>query len=386
MESGIRIGKILGIDISLDYSWFVIFALITFGLAFALFPQLAPDLNSTTYVILGLITSVLFFASVLLHEIMHSLVAKRYGMKIEGIRLMIFGGVSQLSDEPHSAGVEFKMALAGPLTSIILGGIFMGLFFIGRQMHLAVMFLVPTFWLGYINLLLGVFNLLPGFPLDGGRVLRSAIWHFTGNLKRATSIASNFGKGLSYLMILVGVFGIATLNYNLTWFLLIGWYLLRAAETGYQQVIIEEAMEGLKVAHAMTQNPETVAPDINIESMVKEHFMQHNWVAYPVVENNSVKGIITISNIKGLPPRSWGRKLVRDVMIPISTDIVATPDMELSEALSKLDAKDDRRLLVMQGGHLLGILSRLDVRRTIVNKLRKQAEEDESRNDQKTAA
>ncbi|MCL6472982.1 MAG: site-2 protease family protein [Firmicutes bacterium] len=378
MKGGIKIGRIFGIDVSLDYSWFFIFALITLGLTFIIFPQLSPGLSLVSYLAMGVIASVLFFASVLFHEAMHSLVAKRNGMDIEGIRLLIFGGVSELNEEPRSPGVEFKMAFAGPASSIFLGVIFLGIFFVGRNLDLGPLINVPAFWLGYVNLLLGVFNLLPGFPLDGGRVFRSAVWYLTGNLRRATGIATALGKGIAYAMILVGVLGPFIGNLNLLWFVFIGWYLLRAADSGYRQVIFDEALEGVMVGQAMTQNPETVDPNISIEEMVKDHFMQHRWVAYPVVENDHVEGIITIDSLNNLPRRSWKRKRVRDVMQPLSTEIVTTPDTEVSAVMPKLNStKNIGRLLVIRGGQLIGILTKTDVTKTVVRRLRSKEREKE---------
>lgn len=376
MNNGIKIGRIFGINISLDYSWFLIFAIITFGLAFALFPQMAPGLNMNTYIIMGVVTSLLFFASVLFHELMHSLVALRNGMAIEGIRLMIFGGVSQLSEEPHSPGVEFRMAIAGPLSSLAIGGIFIAAFFAFRQLNAEPFFIVPAFWLGYINILLGVFNLLPGFPLDGGRVLRSAVWYFTGNLRRATGVAAGLGKGLAYVMILVGIVGPFLNDVSLIWFILLGWYLLRAADYGYQQALFQEAAEGIKVNQAMTRNPETVEPDIKIEEAVRDHFMKHSWVAYPVVENGDVQGMITLDSLENVPQRSWKRKSVRDVMNPISVDMVVSPDSEVNDVLPKLYSRG--RMLVMKGGRLLGILTIVDIIRTVNRHIRHTEEEEKS--------
>ena len=373
MDNGIKLGKLFGIDISLGYSWFFIFALITLGLAFALFPQMSPGLNTSVYIAMGVITSLLFFASVLLHELVHSLVAKSYGINVEGIRLMIFGGVSQLTEEPRTPRVEFWMAFAGPLTSLVLGGIFLGAFFASRQFGLGPFIVVPAFWLGYINILLGVFNLLPGFPLDGGRVLRAIVWHFTGSLKRSTAVAAGLGKGLSYTMMLVGVLGPLFGNFTLLWFILIGWYLLRASEAGYRQVVFEEAIQGIKVDQAMTMNPETVNPDINIEDAVKDYFMKHRWIIYPVVENDNVEGVISINKLKDVPRRSWKRKRVRDVMEPLSTDIVTSPDSEISDIMPKLNSKKtEGRVLVMKDDHLLGILTRADILRTIRRRLQRE--------------
>lgn len=376
MNSGIRIGKIFGIELKLGYSWFIIFALITWGLAAVIFPQTIPGMSVIAYIITGVVTSLLFFGSVLVHELMHSLVAKRYGLPVEGITLVVFGGVSQLSEEPESASVEFKMAVAGPLSSIILGILFLGIYFVARQFSLGPLISAPAFWLGYINVILGLFNLLPGFPLDGGRVLRSAVWHYTGNLKRATGIAAGFGKLFAYTFILLGIIGAIAGNFGLAWFILLGWVLLQSADVGYQQVIYREALEGITVSQAMTQNPETVDPDINIEEMVKDHFMQHHWVAYPVVEGEDVKGMITINSLENVPRRSWKRKHVRDVMRPLSRDIVTQPDEEVTDVLSKLNTKAEGRMLVMKGKRLLGILTKVDVSKAI---LRRAQLEDQTR-------
>jgi len=375
MNGGVRIGRVFDIEVSLSYSWFLIFALVTFGLAAILFPQAIPGLSSPAYAFLGAITSLLFFGSVLFHEMMHSLVAKRHGLPIEGITLVIFGGVSQLSEEPQDPSVEFKMAIAGPLSSIFLGVVFLGVFFIARQFALSTIILAPSLWLGYINVVLGIFNLLPGFPLDGGRVLRAAIWYFTGNLKRATGIAAGFGKGLAFSMMLLGIFGIFSGNIGLLWFMVLGWVLLKAADAGYYQVIFREALEGVKVGQAMTENPETVDPDINIEAMVKDHFMQHRWIAYPVVEDGDVMGMITIKSLENVPRRSWRRKRVRDVMRPLSLDIVTQPEAEVTDVLPKLNTRAEGRMLVMKGGRLVGLLTKTDVNRAILRRLQPEREE-----------
>ncbi|MBE0448000.1 MAG: CBS domain-containing protein, partial [Actinobacteria bacterium] len=182
------------------------------------------------------------------------------------------------------------------------------------------------------------------------------------------------GKGLAYTLILLGIFGIVVYNIGFAWFIFLGWILLQAANSGYQRVIYREALEGIKVGQAMTQNPETVNPDISIEEMVKEHFMQHHWIAYPVVENGDVRGVITIKSIEGLPRRSWKRKRVRDVMRPLSLDIVTRPETDIPDILSKLNTKAEGRMLVMKGGRLVGILTKLDVSKAIVRRLQSERE------------
>jgi len=369
MNGDIKLGRIYDIEISLDYSWFIIFAIITFGLSFALFPQLIPGLTSITYVTIGVITSLLFFGSVLFHELMHSIVAKRNGMEIEGITLLLFGGVSRIAEETRSPWIEFKMAFAGPLSSIFLGGVFLGVYFAGLSLGLGPVFIIPLFWLGAINIVLGLFNLLPGFPLDGGRVLRSAIWYFTGSLRRATSIAAGFGKGLAYLMIFVGVFGPLVGVFGLIWFIFLGWYLLRAAQVGYQQVIFHEALEGVRVGQIMTENPETIDADESVNEAVESHFVKHDWVAYPVVRNGKTIGMITTKGIQDLPRPRWSDTRVAEVMRPLSPDIVTRPDAEVYNIIGKLATKAEGRMLVMEDNRLVGIVTEADVNRAVVRRL-----------------
>ncbi|MCL6471828.1 MAG: site-2 protease family protein [Firmicutes bacterium] len=367
MNGGIRLGRIYGIEISLDYSWFLIFAIITFALSFSLFPQLIPGLTPVAYIAIGIVTSLLFFGSVLFHELMHSVIAIRNGIKIEGIRLMIFGGVSRITEEPPTPGIEFKMAVAGPLSSIGLGVIFIAIYLGLRQVVGPVG--IAAFWLGYVNIILGVFNLLPGFPLDGGRVLRSAIWYFTGSLVRSTSIAAAVGRGIAYAMIFIGIIGPFIGVFTLIWFVLLGWYLLRAAQAEYQEVVYHEALEGVKVGEIMTENPETVSPEITIEEMVRDHFARHNWVAYPVVKNEQVMGMITIHSIENLPREDWVSTRVGDVMRPASSRIIIAPEADVFSILPKLVTQAEGRMLVVKDGRLAGILTSTDVRRAVIRKL-----------------
>lgn len=369
MNGGIRLGKILGFEISLDYSWFLIFALIIFVLSFSVFPQLIPDLSSTEYIAIGVVTSLFFFGSVLFHEIMHSLVARRHGITIAGIRLMIFGGVSQISEQPRTPGVEFKLAIAGPLSSIFLGGVFFAILFAGRRLGFSPLVNVSAFYLGYINILLGIFNLLPGFPLDGGRVFRSVVWYFTGNFRRATGIAAAGGKAIAYAMIFAGIVGLLTGPINLVWFAFLGWFLLRAAEAEYQGVVFHEALKGIKVSEIMTQNPETVDADSTVEEIVKSYFMKYNWVAYPVVKNGQVKGIVTLKSIQHLPRASWSSMNVSEVMRPTSPNIVTSPDDEVFDILQKLVSVAEGRMLVIEDGRLVGIITSADVNRAVVRQL-----------------
>jgi Zn-dependent protease len=227
LRSGIPIGKVFGISLKLHYSWFFIFALVTWALAGSYFPSTYPSWSLSARIIAGVITSFLFFGSVLAHELMHSIVSQRQGIPVQSITLFIFGGVSQITEEPKQPKDEFRMAIAGPLTSLLIGGILFGVYFAwhGTDSFPVQFITAIAYWLGYINLVLGVFNLIPGFPLDGGRVFRSLLWWRSGNLRSATKVASNIGRIVGFLFIFVGIWLIFTGNWiNGIWLALIGWF------------------------------------------------------------------------------------------------------------------------------------------------------------------
>jgi len=370
-RGGIGLGSIFGIKITLDYSWFIIFAIVVFALGFSLFPQIIPGISITASLIIAVITAILFFGSVLAHELVHSIIAKRNGINVEGIRLILFGGVSQITGEPRTPGVEFKIAFAGPLSSVILGFIFLGIFIIAARANLGLFVTQPALWLGVINIALGIFNLLPGFPLDGGRVFRSAVWFATGSLRRATRIAAAVGRGIAYTMIFVGIAGPLFFGaFGLIWFILLGWYLLQAGRAEEQQQLYHEVLEGVKVRDIMTENPETVSPDITVEEMVDEHFSRHDWIGYPVVEDGSVVGMITLKSIEDLPRSRWRELRVLDVMRPLSSNITVGPNADVFNSLNKLVSLGEGRLLVMEDGQLVGIVTEDDVRRAIIRRQR----------------
>jgi len=243
LKSGLPLGRLFGISLRLHYSWFIVFALITWALAASYFPENYPTWSTATSIIAGAVTSLLFFGSVLAHELMHSVVAQRRGIPVHSITLFIFGGVSQMTDEPKQPGDELRIALAGPVTSLIIGGICWGIYFWSRG---SLVFLsAVAFWLGWINVFLAGFNLIPGFPLDGGRVLRSIIWWRSGNLRRATKTASNIGRGVGYLFIFGGIFLVFWgLWINGLWLAFIGWFLENAAVGSYRQLALRDILQG----------------------------------------------------------------------------------------------------------------------------------------------
>ncbi len=357
MRGGISIGKAFGIALKLHYSWFVIFALVTWSLVASYYPTTYPNWSLSMKVAAGLITSLLCFGSVLFHELMHSLVAQRYGIPVRAITLFIFGGVSQITEEPHDARTEFSIAFVGPLTSIILGGIFWGLWYLLPPAFDVIA--AVSFWLGWINILLAVFNLVPGFPLDGGRVLRSIIWWRTGNLRRATRIASNIGRGIGFIFIFGGVWLVFTGDWSSgIWLGLIGWFLASAAANSYRQMVMQQALEGHEVSEIVSSDCISVAPDLNIERLVNEYILPTGSRCFVVVREGITLGLVTLQEVKGVLRDMRTRIVVAQIMKPIDKLKRVTPDEDLSTVLNILTQENLNQVPVMVDGQMVGMVTR----------------------------
>jgi len=357
-----RLGSIFGFEIRVDLSWFLIFFLILWTFIGSVFPGKYPGLSQDTYIVMGIVATLLFFASLLAHELSHSFVARAKGISVEGITLFAFGGVSRTRMDAETAGDEFQIAGVGPLTSIAIAVLFGLLYWIGIGAGWSVAVNGVTGYLASINLILAIFNLLPGFPLDGGRLFRAIVWKITGNLKKATRIASWGGKFFSYLIIALGVvqlFGGLVLNG--LWLILIGWFLNNAAEYSYQQLVVRTSLEGVRVRDLMTPAPETVPPDLTLRELVDDYFLQQRYQSYPVTQNNRPLGIITLNQVKEIPREEWERRTVADTMIPVDKGVVARPEEDMIEVLEKMEASGARRVLVARNGELEGIVTANDV-------------------------
>jgi Zn-dependent protease/CBS domain-containing protein len=350
-------GRLFGIEVGIHYSWFIIFALVTWSLAVGFFPVLYPGWPTGTYWVVGAISAILLFAAVLVHELSHSLVAKREGLPVSSITLFIFGGVSNITREPGSPGEEFWMALVGPLSSLIIGIVAGAAAFAvsGFNEQLTAV----LFYLAIINLLLAFFNLVPAFPLDGGRVFRSIVWSITKDLTRATRIASIVGQGFAYLFIFGGILWAFSGNIlSGLWFVLIGWFLNAAAEAAYRQVRTEELLKGVSVQQMMTRDVETVEPSISIRQLVDDYILPHNRRALPVVEDSELVGIITLYDVRNVPRSEWDFTLVRDVMTPRDRLYVLHPDDEVAQAFGILSQQDINQLPVLDKGKVIGFVTR----------------------------
>ena len=370
MPGSFRVGSIAGIEVYANFSWFIALVLLTVSIAIGWFPRSYPGYPFTTYLVLGLISALLLFASVLVHELAHSLVARARGLKVKNIVLFIFGGVSNIEQEPESASVEFQMAFVGPLTSLLIGAISYGLWFLvqNHPSPLAAILLYLT----WANVLLGIFNLIPGFPLDGGRVLRSIVWQVTGDTKKATRVAVRVGQVIAYLFILLGIWLFFSGNtLDGIWLGFIGWFLLNAAQSAQAQATIDTIFHGVTVEQVMNPNPVTVPANISLQRLVDEYFIPQGLRSALVMQGDLLAGLITLSDIRHTPREEWAKTPIGLVMVPLDKLHVIAPKQSLKEVLALMSTEDVNQLPVVQDGHLVGVLSRdavirsLEIRRSL---------------------
>ena len=380
MNKGLRIFRLFGIDIRIDWSWLLILLLVTWNLTTS-FSQFHPDWSTPLTIIISIIAALLFFASVLLHELAHSLVAKSHGISVNNITLYLFGGAANINEEPKSPGSEFLMAILGPLTSIILGVVLLFISGVGSTLQniedlqpnkiLQSFSAIKTLavWLGSVNVFLGLFNLLPGFPLDGGRILRSIFWAITDNLRKATRWASYFGQGVAWLLITSGIAMIFGLQIPLlggglvsgVWLILIGWFLNNAAIRSYQQLVIRDVLEDVLVRQMTKRNPPEVPADITIDALIEEHIMQTDDHAFPVMENGQLVGIVCLDDVRRVQRSERSTKVVADIMTPKPKLITLSPEDSANEALSLISQNAIRQIVVMDGQEFYGLLRRRDI-------------------------
>lgn len=357
LRGGIPIGRLFGISLRLNYSWFIVFGLVTWALTTNYFPLEFPNWRWPTSLVAGIVTSLLFFCSVLAHELTHSVVAQALGIKVHSITLFIFGGVSQMTREPKHPKDELRIALAGPLTSLVIGAVCWSMWLWLRDVSQFVTAI--AFWLGMINIFLAAFNLIPGFPLDGGRVLRSILWLRSGNLRRATRTASNIGRGVGYLFIFGGIFFIFRgLWFNGLWLALIGWFLENAAVGSYRQVALQEVLQGHVAREIMIQDCPVVPPGLTIQQLVNQHILVSGIRCFPVVANDRVMGLVTLNNVKAVPPERWASQTVREVMTPLDRLKSVTVDEDLSTILRIMTEEDVNQVPVVEGGNIVGMIAR----------------------------
>ena len=383
LSGGLRIGHVAGIQIRVDWSLLIIFWLITFTLAVGVFPGWHPDWGAALSWTTALAAALLFFVSVLLHELSHALVGRAHGVVIRRITLFMFGGVAQMENEPPTWRGEFAMAIVGPLTSLALGIAFLWLAAIlsgpldidpeKPQETLAALAPLPTLlvWLGPVNLMLAIFNLVPGFPMDGGRVLRAILWAITGDLLRATRHASRAGQGFAWLLMTIGLLMLLGVRLPFLgggflsglWLALIGWFLNNAAIQSYRQLLIREALANVTVTRLMQTQFTRVGPQLSVSALVDEYLMPSGQRAFPVEQDGRFVGMVSLHDLRKRPRDSWNRTTVGEIMTPVSAIIAVAPGQGAMQALALLAQHDLNQLPVVENGMLLGLVRREDILR-----------------------
>lgn len=365
-QRGIDLFRVFGIQIAVDYSWFIIFLLVLWSLSAGYFPYAHPGYAWTSYAAAGLVATLCFFASVLIHELSHALVANRLSEHVRRITLFIFGGMAHLSGEPRSPGAEFKIAAVGPLTSLALGLGFwlvsVALAAIGTEALWTAVFR----YLGFINVALAIFNLLPGFPLDGGRLLRAIFWHRSGDLRAATRRAADWGGGIAIGIMVLGalqIFGGALIGG--LWLIFIGMFLRGAARASYYGVVVDRALGRSRVRDLMVPDPVVVSADTPVQDTVEEYFLRFGYGGFPVASNGRIEGLISLPLVQRCPPEERAVRRVREIMRPLDDRLTIAAEAPVSEALEKMVNGDVGRLVVLERGRPGGLITRTGILRFV---------------------
>jgi Zn-dependent protease len=362
LRTNFRLFKVFGIPVEINVSWFIIFGLVSWSLVSIYFPAHYPSFSVVTHWIMGLVAALLLFASVVLHELGHSYVAKTHGVPIKRITLFLFGGVSQLTKESSDPVTEIKIAISGPAVSYALMLVFFGFYYVVSRSGSPGGVAAVLKYLAYVNGILGTFNLIPGFPLDGGRLLRAILWKASGDLRRATYVASKVGSIIGIVFIVLGfllVFRGAFIGG--LWLVLIGFFLRQAAGASYLQVVIESTLKGVTVGDIMKPDVVTVSEDLTVQSLVDEYFFKYHFDCFPVSDDGRLKGLITVNELKDLPKAKWQETRVGDIMQPDSQRIRAGIDEEASEVLKRVIRDRCGKLPVVSGDRIVGIITRRDI-------------------------
>jgi Zn-dependent protease/CBS domain-containing protein len=370
MNSSVQLGRIAGIRIGVNWSWLVVLALIVWSLKAQVFPEENPGLAESTYLTMAIVAAILFFASLLAHELGHAVVARREGMEIDGITLWLFGGVAKFRGMFPSAGAEFRIAVAGPLVTLVIAAVLI---------LAVVLFDLPTevdgvvAWLGFINAILLVFNMLPALPLDGGRVLRSALWHFRGDFAWATRAAAGVARAFAFLFIGVGVVRFFQGDsVGGVWMAFLGWFLLGAATSEVRYLAVRDALGGLRVRDLMVREPASVPPSLSLGEFMDDVVPSRRYTTYPVVEDGRPVGLLPFRRVAEVPRAEWERRSVADRMLKRDEVPILDEDDALTDAAADLGESDVGRGLVVDGDRLVGFLSITDIMRALeVDRLRR---------------
>ena len=372
---------LFGFKVSLDWSWLILAFLVAWSLSSGYFPMMYKDAewSKGTLWMMGIAGAVGLFISIVFHELSHSLVARKYGLPIKGITLFLFGGVADMHEEPENPKSELLMAIAGPASSFLLAGIVFLVYTLGDQAGFPLSVIAVLKWMMTINIILGVFNCIPAFPTDGGRVFRAILWKWKNNLRWATKIASSVGAGFGWVLVFLGILNIVNGNFiGGMWWVLIGMFLRGASQSSYQQLVVRTALEGDRVRNFMKSDPITVPPSLTIRELVEDYFYKYHYKMFPIVENGEVQGCITTGEVKKVPRDQWDEITVAEASQKCSDDNSISPDTDAVKALSSMNRTENSRLMVMEDGHLTGIVTLKDMLKFLSMKLDLEGYEDES--------
>ena len=358
----ITIFRLLGFEVRIDASWFIIAFLIVWTLAKGYFPFQSPDLAGSTYWWMAIAGALGLFGSIVIHEFAHSIVARRSGLSMKGITLFIFGGVAEMETEPPNAATELRMAIAGPITSVLLGGFFYATYLLGTGQRWPAALLGIFSYLAVINIALAVFNMLPAFPLDGGRVLRAYLWDRGGDLRAATRTVSTLGSAFGSALIVLGLLSVFLGNLvGGIWWSLIGMFLRSASQMSYQQLEIRRALQGEPISRFMKRDPVSVPPSITLQELVDNYIYQYYFDMFPVVEDSRLIGCIGTKDLKQVPRHEWSRRTVGELAHPSADTNTIPPETDAVEALAAMTRARNSRLIVAQNGHLRGVVTLKDL-------------------------
>jgi len=354
--------RLFGFAVRVDASWLIIALLVTWSLAAGLFPQFIEGFSTTTYWLMGIAGALGLFASIVLHELGHSLMARKYGVEMRGITLFIFGGVAEMDREPESAEAELMVAIAGPIVSVALALGFWGAGVLGEGAGLPKTIWPILNYLGVINGVLVAFNIIPAFPLDGGRVLRAALWAWKGSLMKATKITSTIGQGFAFLLIALAILQLFTGNFiGAMWWFLLGMFLRGAAQMSYQQLVFRKALEGEPVRRFMRDDPVTVPDSISLDEFVQEYVYRHHFKMFPVVSDGELLGCINTKQVKEIPREEWGSRTVHEVARRCTDENTVGPDEDAMKVLSRMNRSGESRMMVVDDGELAGVITLKDL-------------------------
>lgn len=372
----VKLFSLFGFDVSIDLSWLILAVLVTWSLAKGLFPNFWPGYSERTYWIMGVCGTIGLLFAIVFHEFCHSLIARRFGMPMKGITLFIFGGVAEMQDEPPSAKAEFYMSIAGPLSSILLSGVFYGFYRLGTYAAWAGPVIAVLAYLAWINIILAIFNLVPAFPLDGGRILRSALWAYKKNIKWATRIASKAGATFGIILMVLGFLNIFYANFvGGIWWLLIGLFIKGASNMSYQRLLLQEGLKGEPVEKFMKESPVTVPAETSLAELVEDYFYKYHYKIFPVMQDGRLVGCIHSKKIKDMPREEWANTTVGDVAESCDDDNAIRPNADSVEALSLMNKSGNSRLIVTEDGVLKGVVTLKDMLKFLSMKLDFEGEE-----------